>query len=166
MPPCPAACRGRASLSLFAGSGWLDRGASQNLLAIHYFKTGVNLNMIHEEKTQKRSRAEAWVNGYVATAAATVCATAIVPFAATGILCTLEGTMCYQVGKIYKSDWTVSEGAAVAGVIGLAAVAGQVAALEAAILTGPFAFAIKPAIAGGIVKAMGQLVIKHFEDCS
>jgi uncharacterized protein (DUF697 family) len=128
-------------------------------------RSKVRLNMTNE-KAQKRARAEAWVNGHTATAVGTVCATAIIPFAATGILCTLEGTMCYQIGKIYRQNWTVSESATVAGVIGLAAVAGQIAALEAAILTGPFAFAIKPAIAGGIVKTMGQLVIKHFEDCS
>ena len=53
-----------------------------------------------------------------------------------------------------------------AGTIGLAALAGKIAAMEAAILTGPFAFAIKPAIAGGIVKAMGQLVINYFEERS
>ena len=74
--------------------------------------------------------------------------------------------MCYQIGKIYRHDWTMGEATATAGVVGLAAVAGQIAALEAAILTGPFAFAIKPAIAGSIVKALGQLVIKHFEDCT
>jgi hypothetical protein len=118
-----------------------------------------------DDPREKRRKAEAWVNGYTATAVGTVLATALVPMAATGILCTLEGTMCYQIGKIYKNNWTMGEATAAAGVIGLAAVAGQIAALEAAILTGPFAFAIKPAIAAGIVKTMGQLVIKHFEDC-
>ena len=68
--------------------------------------------------------------------------------------------MCYQIGKIYRNDWSMGEAMAAAGVVGLAAVAGQIAALEAAILTGPFAFAIKPAIAAGIVKTTGQLVIK------
>jgi len=113
---------------------------------------------------ERRRKAEAWVNGYTATAVGTVLATALVPMAASAILCTLEGTMCYQIGKIYRNDWSMGEAMAAAGVVGLAAVAGQIAALEAAILTGPFAFAIKPAIAAGIVKTMGQLVIKHFED--
>ena len=122
--------------------------------------------MTAAEMAENRAKSVKWVNGYTATAAATVCTTALIPFAATGILCTLEGTMCYQIGKFYKQNWTAADGAAAAGVIGLAAVAGQIAALEAAILAGPFAFAIKPVIAAGIVKAMGQLVIKHFESCS
>ena len=60
----------------------------------------------------------------------------------------------------------MGEATAAAGVVGLAAVAGQIAAMEAAILTGPFAFAIKPAIAATIVKTLGKLIIKHFEDCT
>jgi len=72
--------------------------------------------------------------------------------------------MCYQVGRIYRHEWSVTDAAAAAGVVGLAAVVGQIVAMEAAILTGPFAVAIKPAIAAAIVKTMGQLVIKHFED--
>lgn len=122
--------------------------------------------MTNEEKVQKRAKAEAWVNGYTATGVGMVLAVALVPAAATGILCTIEGIMCYQIGKIYKHNWSMGEGTATAGVIGLASLAGKIAALEAAILTGPFAFVIKPAIAGGIIKGMGQLVIKHFEDCS
>ena len=115
---------------------------------------------------ERRAKAQSWVNGYTATAVGAVLAVAIVPMAATGVLCTLEVTMCYQIGKIYRHNWTMGEATTAAGVVGLAAVAGQIAALEAAILTGPFAFVIKPAIAGGIVKTMGQLVIKHFEDSS
>jgi hypothetical protein len=37
-------------------------------------------------------------------------------------------------------------------------------ALEAAILAGPFAFAIKPAIAAGIVKTIGEAIISYCED--
>jgi len=115
---------------------------------------------------ERRRKAESWVNGYTATAVGSVLVTAIIPGAATAVLCTLEATMCYQIGKIYKNNWSMAEATTAAGVVGLAALVGQIAALEAAILTGPFAFAIKPAIAAGIVKAMGQLVIKHFEDTS
>jgi uncharacterized protein (DUF697 family) len=118
------------------------------------------------DRAEQRRKAEAWVNGYTATAVGTVLATAIIPGAATAILCTLEATMCYQIGKIYKNNWTMGEATTAAGVVGLAALVGQIAAMEAAILTGPFAFAIKPAIAASIVKTMGQLVIKHFEDCA
>lgn len=111
-----------------------------------------------------RAQAESWVNGYTATAVGTVLVTALVPGAATGILCALEATMCLQIGKMYKPDFSKSDAAKAAGTIGLAALAGKIVALEAAILTGPFAFAVKPAIAGGIVKAMGQLVINYFEE--
>jgi len=113
---------------------------------------------------EQRKRAEAWVNGYTAAAVATVCATAIIPGAATLILCSIEATMCYQIGKIYRHEWSMADGTAAAGVVGLASLVGKIAALEAAILTGPGAFVIKPVIAAVIVKAMGQLVIKHFED--
>ena len=113
---------------------------------------------------EKYSKAEKWVNGYTATAVGTVLATALVPGAATAVLCSLEATMCYQIGRIYRHDWSMTDASAAAGVVGLAAVAGQIVAMEAAILTGPFAFAIKPVIAATIVKTLGKLVIKHFED--
>jgi len=119
---------------------------------------------MHSDLAEKRARAEKWVNGYTATAVGAVLVTALVPGAATVALCGLEGTMCYQIGRIYKNEWTMGDATAAAGVVGLAALAGQIAAMEAAILTGPFAFAIKPVIAAGIVKSMGQLVIKHFEE--
>jgi hypothetical protein len=43
---------------------------------------------------------------------------------------------------------------------------GQIFAMEAAILAGSFAVFIKPVIAGAIVKALGQLVINHYETIS
>ena len=116
------------------------------------------------ELAEKRRRAEAWVNGSTAAAAGISAVTALIPGAATASLCALEANMCYNIGKIYRNGWTMADATKAAGAIGLAALAGNIAALEAAILTGPFAFAIKPAIAGGIVKAMGQMVIKYFED--
>jgi len=123
-------------------------------------------SMAIDDRVERRRKSESWVNGYTGTAVGTVLATAWLPGAATAVLCTLEATMCYQIGKIYRNHWTMGEATTVAGVVGIAALAGQMAAMEAAILTGPFAFAIKPAIAAGIVKTMGQLVIKHFEDCT
>lgn len=121
--------------------------------------------MTSGEKAEKRRRAEAWVNGYTAGAVAAVLAASPVPGSATGVLCTLEATMCYQIGSIYKASWSAGEAAAVAGAIGLAAFFGQIATLEALTFV-PFAgWVAKGVIAAGIVKAMGQLVIKHFEDC-
>lgn len=122
--------------------------------------------MTPEEKSEKRKKAESWVNGYTAGAVATVVAASPIPGSATAVLCTLEATMCYQIGSMYKASWTVGEAAAVAGAIGLAAFFGQIAAMEALTFI-PFAgWAAKGAIAAAIVKGMGQLVIKHFEDCS
>jgi uncharacterized protein (DUF697 family) len=113
---------------------------------------------------QKRRRAEGWVNGYTATAIAAVVVVSPVPGAATPILCGIEATMCWNIGKQYRGDgWTMADAKAVAGLIGLAAFAGQIIALEAAILLGPFAPIGKAAIAGSIVKGMGKLIIRHFE---
>jgi uncharacterized protein (DUF697 family) len=115
---------------------------------------------------EKRAKAEAWVNGYTATAVASVLGTSWLPGASTAILCTLEATMCYQIGRIYKVDYSMGEATAVAGAIGVAAFVGKLAAMEAATFIPVIGWAAKPAIAAGIVKSMGQLVIKHFEDCA
>lgn len=119
-----------------------------------------------DDLSEKRRKAENWVNGYTATAIGMVIATAIVPGAGTAVLISLEGIMCYQIGRIYNHDFTEADGLAAASVIGVAAFIGPIAAFEASLLLGPFAFAAKPAIAAGIIKSMGQLVIKHFEDLS
>jgi hypothetical protein len=50
--------------------------------------------------------------------------------------------------------------------IGLATVGGHLIALEAAIITGLFAYLLKPAIAAPIVKIMGEAVIQYYEDKS
>lgn len=114
---------------------------------------------------RKRQRAEGWVNGYTATAIGLVLAVSWVPGAATATLCALEATMCLHIGRIYKGDaWSKTDALAAAKLIGLAGLVGPIAAMEAAILLGPFAFVAKPAVAAGIVKAMGQLIIRYFED--
>jgi uncharacterized protein (DUF697 family) len=109
---------------------------------------------------EKRRKAEKWVNGYTAVGVAAVVAVAMIPGAATAILCTIEITMCYQIGLIYRSRWTKDEAEAAATAVGLAAVAGKIAALEATILLGCFALIAKPIIAGGIIWALGQLIIR------
>ncbi len=86
-----------------------------------------------------------------------VIATAIIPGAGTAVLITIEGIMCYQIGKIYNNDFTENDGLAAASVIGLATFAGPIFAFEASLLLGPFAFAAKPAIAAGIVKSDGSV---------
>lgn len=113
---------------------------------------------------QKRNEAEAWVKGYTATAVATVLGTSWLPGASTGILCTLEATMCYHIGKIYKADWTLSEASTVAGAIGVTAFVGKLIAMEAMTFLPIAGWAAKSGIAAGVVWSMGQLVIKHFEE--
>lgn len=112
----------------------------------------------------RRSKAEAWVNGYTGAAVAAVLAVAIVPGAATAVLCRWKQQCAIKLAKCMSTtgQWEKPQ----AGVVGLASLFGHIAAMEAAILTGPFAFAIKPAIAAGVLKSMGTLVIKHFEDAS
>ena len=115
--------------------------------------------------TSRREKAEKWVNGYTGAGVAAVVVASPIPGAASTILCGIEATMAYQIGKIYKGDgWSMADAKAAAGIIGLASFTGKIAALEAAILLGPLAPFGKAAIAGGIVKGLGQLVIRHFED--
>jgi uncharacterized protein (DUF697 family) len=108
------------------------------------------------EKAEKRRRAENWVDGYTATAVATVLGTSWLPGASTAILCTLEATMCYQIGRIYKVNYSMGEATAAAGVIGVAAFVGKLAAMEAATFIPVVGWGAKPVIAGGIVKSMAN----------
>jgi hypothetical protein len=112
----------------------------------------------------QREVASAWVNGYTAIAVAFVLPVSLIPGAATGILITQEAIMAYHIGLIYKSDFSKEDGKVVALQIGLAAVTGNIVALELAILTGPFAMGIKPVIAGTIVKILGEAIIDHFDE--
>ncbi len=113
---------------------------------------------------RKRKRAEEWVNGYTAGAVGIVVLTSPIPGTATAVLCGVEGTMAFQIGKIYRGDdWKMSDAFVTARSVGLAALTGKIAALEAATLLGPFAPVGKAAIAAGVVKVMGQMVIRHFE---
>jgi uncharacterized protein (DUF697 family) len=110
-----------------------------------------------------RSRAETWVNGYAVAGTGLVVA-AVVPGATSAALITIEATMCYQIGKIYRGDdYEWGEAVAAAGVVGLAAIAGKIVALEALTLIPWAGWAAKAAIAGGIIKGLGQVVIAHYE---
>jgi uncharacterized protein (DUF697 family) len=112
----------------------------------------------------KKERARKWVNGYTATGTA-LAVVAIVPGTTTLALCTLEQTMCYQIGKIYKGDdYKLADAVQVAGVIGIVGLLAKAAALEALNFV-PFAgWVAKGAIAGSIIKSMGEIVIQHYED--
>lgn len=111
----------------------------------------------------KAQKARVWVDGYAIAGAALVIA-AVVPGATSAALIVIEGTMCYQIGKIYKGDeYTMGEAVATAGVVGLAAVVGKIAALEALNLLPIAGWAVKAPVAGGVIKALGEAIIMHFE---
>jgi len=112
----------------------------------------------------QRERARNWVNGNTAAAIAVVCGTALVPGAAALVLLSQEAIMAYHIGSIYKSEFSQQDGAALAGEIGLASVAGKILALEATTLLGPGAFVAKPAIAAVIVKLLGEAIIAYCDE--
>lgn len=111
-----------------------------------------------------REKAEQYVNAHTGAAVGVVLAMALVPGAASAVLLAQEAVMAHQIARIYGKNITKDEAGAIAAKIGLASVAGKIIALEAAILTGPFAFAIKPAIAAGIIKILGGMIINYFDN--
>ena len=110
-----------------------------------------------------KERARVWVHSYVALGTGIVIA-AVVPGTTSIALAAMETHMCYEIGKIYKGvEFSAGDAGAVAAAVGIAAIAGQMAALEALNFV-PFAgWAVKGAIAGGIIKALGEAIITHFE---
>jgi uncharacterized protein (DUF697 family) len=78
----------------------------------------------------KRDEAKNWVHGYTAVGVGIVIA-AIIPGATSAALMGLEATMAYHIGKIYKDLFTMDDALEVAKKVGLAAVLGKIAALEA-----------------------------------
>ncbi len=113
--------------------------------------------------SQKKSKARTWVNTYTVAGTALVVAAAF-PGSTSVALMSIEAHMCYKIGKIYRGDnFSVAEGIAVASIVGLASITGQVLALEALNFI-PFAgWAGKAVIAGGIIKALGEVIIDHYE---
>lgn len=111
----------------------------------------------------KQEKARRWVNSYTIAGTAAVVAAAF-PGTTSAALVAIEGSMCYQIGKIYRGDdYTFGEGVAAASMVGLASVMGQLLALEALNFI-PFAgWAAKAAIAGGVIKALGEVIIEHYE---
>jgi hypothetical protein len=111
-------------------------------------------------------RARAWVNGYTVVGTGIVVA-AVAPGSTAAALAAIEGHMCYEIGKIYRGgDYSLGDAALAAGAVGIACVAGPMAALEAAnFVPGP-GWVVKGAIAGSVIKALGEAIIVHFEGTS
>lgn len=111
----------------------------------------------------KRDEAKNWVHGYTTVGMGIVIA-AIIPGSTSLALMGLEATMAYHIGKIYKDLFTMDDALEVAQKVGLAAVLGKIAALEALTLV-PFAgWAVKAPIAGAVIELLGHSIIDHFEN--
>jgi uncharacterized protein (DUF697 family) len=111
----------------------------------------------------KQELARQWVNGYAVTGAGLV-VVAVVPGVTCAALVAVEYTMCYHIGKIYRGDqYTWDEAIAAAGIVGLAAVAGKLLALEALTLLPWIGWAAKAPVAGAVIKGLGEAIISHYE---
>lgn len=122
------------------------------------------MSSMTRSRSEKRKLARKWVNGYTATGTALVIAVCHVPGLATGVCVTIEGVMCYQIGKIYRgTDYSMSDATAAAASIGLASLVGTIAAIEASALLGPVGWPVKGPLTAGLIKALGELVIKYYE---
>lgn len=111
----------------------------------------------------KQEKSRKWVNGYAVAGTAAVVAAAI-PGTTSATLIAIEIGMCLQIGKIYRGDeYTKSEAIAAASMVGLAAVGGKLLALEALNALPFIGWPVKAAIAGGVIKTLGELIIDHYE---
>lgn len=113
--------------------------------------------------SSKKQKARRWVHGYVVAGTSIVVA-AVIPGGSSAALITMEGHMCYQIGKIYRGDeYSFAEAVAAAGVVGLVGVGAKIAALEALNFV-PFAgWVVKAPIAAGVIKGLGETIIAYYE---
>ena len=72
--------------------------------------------------------------------------------------------MCLHIGQIYRGpSYSMKDALGAAGAVGLACIAGKIAALELLNLV-PFAgWAAKAAVAGTIIKGLGAAIIAYYE---
>jgi len=113
-------------------------------------------------KNYKQELAMNWIHGYAATGAGIVIA-AIIPGSTSAALMALEGIMAYHIGKIYRDLITMDDALQVAQKVGLAAVLGKVAAIEALNLVPVAGWALKAPIAAAVIELLGHQIILHFE---
>lgn len=113
----------------------------------------------------KMEKARKWVNGYAVTGG-TVAAAAVIPGATTAALFALETAMVFHIGRIYRgSSFTKEDAIAVASVAGFAGTVGLGVkiAMEGLTFFPVVGWLIKGGIAGGVVKSLGEVIIKYFE---
>lgn len=113
---------------------------------------------------EKIDKASAWVNGYTVAGSALVIGVCHLPGAATATCMTIEGVMCYQIGRIFRgNNFSMHDATAAASCIGLASVAAKIVALEATVFLGPLGWPAKATISAAIIKILGEVIIKYFQ---
>jgi uncharacterized protein (DUF697 family) len=114
---------------------------------------------------EKKAKAKKWVNGY-AIAGGSVAAAAIIPGGATAALFTLETTMVLHIGRIYRgAHFSKEDAVAVVGAAGFMGTVGlgSKVAIEGLTFFPVIGWAIKGGIAGSVIKALGEGIIKYFD---
>lgn len=115
------------------------------------------------DMTTKKQLARNWVNTYAVTGAGLVVA-AIVPGSTAIALMGIEGKMCLHIGQIYRgADYCWKDATGAAAAVGVACVAGKVAALEALNFVPIAGWIIKAPVAGSIIKLLGEAIIDYYE---
>jgi uncharacterized protein (DUF697 family) len=109
-----------------------------------------------------RERSRALVHKYAV--AGTTWAVLPIPVATSIGLTAMETHLVYWIGRIYGESPTRMDVVMTAGGLELASVALKTAALEAANALPVVGWGIKGAIAGSAIEALGEVVIRHYEE--
>jgi uncharacterized protein (DUF697 family) len=109
-----------------------------------------------------RDRAQALVHKYAV--AGTAWAVLPIPVATSLGLTAMETHLIYWIGRIYGEHPSSMDVAMTAGGLELASLALKTAAVEAANAVPVIGWGVKGAIAGSAIEALGQLVIRHYEE--
>jgi len=109
-----------------------------------------------------RDRAQALVHKYAV--AGTAWAVLPIPIATSLGLTAMETHLIYWIGRIYGESPSSMDVAMTAGGLELASLALKTAAVEAANAVPVIGWGVKGAIAGSAIEALGQVVIRHYEE--
>lgn len=113
--------------------------------------------------TSKRQLARNWVNSYAIGGTAVVVA-AIFPGSTSVALMGIEAKMCLHIGQIYRGpQYSMGDALGATAAVGFACVLGKIAALEALNWLPWAGWAAKAAIAGAVIKGLGEAIIEYYE---
>ncbi|MBL8889974.1 MAG: hypothetical protein JNL67_08345 [Planctomycetaceae bacterium] len=111
----------------------------------------------------QRQLARSWVNSYAIGGTALVVA-AVFPGSTSVALMGIEAKMCLHIGQIYRGpQYSMRDAFGAAAAVGLACVLGKIAALEALNWIPWAGWAAKAAIAGAVIKGLGEAIIEYYE---